>query len=155
MQMNTIGDSTSLVFETCLLLVRHFRNIMTLSPTGHGFNSRIFSYALHPEINFVFAGRSTTLRDGERGYPEHVVPCAYMIKQIQRLIKEGRMSERDMASLLQKHWKIALIAPEEQKELDSKNGKGWKDTMPADWTFESGHTFARLEGAGICLVPAT
>lgn len=155
MQMDGNDNSASLVFETSLLLVKHFRNILALSTTGRGFHTRIFSHALHPEVEFVFAGKSVALRDGENGYPEHVVPCAVMISEIKRLIGEEHMSDEEIASLLQKHWKIALIAPEEQQRLDSKDGMRWKDKMPPGWVFESGNTFARLEGAGIRLASAT
>ena len=143
-----ISNSIDVVYETCLLLVTHFRNLIQHGKTG--FNTRIFSYMLHPEKEFVYAGKSEKVGTDTPTHPEHVVPCAKLITECQRLIREGKHSDEQIASLLQKHWKVATITKEEQKHLDSR--LGYKSSMPDGWTFESGDTFARFERAGIVLL---
>ncbi|WP_147431313.1 hypothetical protein [Azonexus fungiphilus] len=103
---------------------------------------------LHPEIQFVFVGKSVSISKDTPTHPEHVVPCAFMINECKRLIKEG-VSDELIASLLEKHWKVALISKEEQHRLDFE--LGWKSTMPSGWRFEDGDTFARLKLANIDL----
>lgn len=137
-----------IVYKTCLLLVRHFKNLTELD--SYGFNSRIFEHMLHPERHFVFAGTSASVTPDAKTHPEHIVPCAVMIHECKRLIKEGLLPEEEIAALLQKHWKVAIITKEEQKCLDFE--KGLKSTMPDGWRFEDGDTFARLNNAGIRLV---
>ena len=139
-----------IVYETCVILVRHFRNL--IKGGRRGFHSRIFSYMLHPEDEFVNAGRSVKATTETPTHPEHVVPCAVLISESCRLIEEGALSDEEIASLLQKHWKIATIAKFEQEYLDSE--LKYKSVMPSGWTFENGDTFARLDEAGISLALA-
>lgn len=138
------ADST-IVLKTCRLLVSHFRNCLVY---GKGFNTRLFSHMLHPEKQFVFAGTSISVGDDTPTHPEHVVPCAFMIEECKRLIKEG-MSDELIAPLLEKHWKVAVITKEEQKRLDYD--LGWKSAMPPKWRFEDGDTFERFKLAKITL----
>lgn len=144
-------NTPDFVYETCLLLVAHFRNIIQFSEKGFGFNTRIFSHILHPEKEFVYAGQSKNVNTETPTHPEHVVPCATLITECQRLIRAGTLSDEEIATLLQKHWKLATITKEEQGILDLKLGH--KSTMPANWDFETGDTFARLKEAGIVLIP--
>lgn len=146
------NDALDVVYETCLLLVGHFRNLIQLSENGFGFNTRIFSHMLHPEKEFVYAGHSEKVTIETPTHPEHVVPCATLITECQRLIRAGIHSDEAIAVLLQKHWKVASITKEEQQILDSKSKLDYKSKMPANWTFETGNTFARFEEAKIVLV---
>lgn len=142
-------ENPDIVYETSLLLVAHFRNLIHLSKSGFGFNTRIFSHVLHPESEFVYAGQSEKVTNETPIHPEHVVPCATLITECKRLIKAETHSNEQIAILLRKHWKIATITKEEQKILDFK--LGYKSKMPEGWTFETGNTFERFERANIRL----
>ena len=138
------------VSRASLLLVKHFGDCLTRE--GKGLHSRIFSYFLHPEFDFVGVGRSQAVIDGEPAHPEHVVPCAVLISESCRLLSQG-VPEEEVAHLLSKHWKIALISKEQAARLDSKSGYGLKDRMPAEWCFENDDTYERLKIAKIELLP--
>jgi len=138
-----MSSNSEIVLKTCRLLVSHFRHCLEY---GRGFHSRLFEHMLHPEIQFVFVGKSVSISKDTPTHPEHVVPCAFMINECTRLIKEG-VSDELIASLLEKHWKLALISKEEQRRLDCE--LGLKSTMPLGWRFEDGDTFARLKLANI------
>lgn len=140
------------VLKASLHLVRHFKDCLEREEKGlpKGFNSRIFNFMLHPEADFVGIGRSQAVIDGEPVHPEHVVPCAKMIEECCRLIKNN-MAEIDIATLLSKHWKIAYISKSQAAYIDYD--LGWKDKMPAGWRFEDGETYERLNRAGIYLLP--
>ncbi len=135
------------VYETCLLIVRHFRNLLQYKING--FNTRLFSHMLHPERDFVFLGTSVEAKSASQLHPEHVVPCAVLIGECCRLISEGQADEM-VAKLLRKHWKIALITKEQATELD--HTRKWKSTMPPDWNFETGDTLERFDLANIQII---
>lgn len=146
-------DKNESVYRASLLLVQHFKDC--LERDGKGFHSRVFSHFLHPEVDFVGAGRSQEVIDGEPVHPEHVVPCAVLYEEACRLINGGT-PDTEIARLMSKHWKIALISKKQANHLDTKRangGLGLKNTMPSDWRFESGDTFERLKLAGIELLP--
>lgn len=143
-------DKDESVYRASLLLVRHFKDC--LARNGKGLHSRIFNYFLHPEVHFVGVGRSQSVVDGEPTHPEHVVPCAVLIEESCRLLSQG-VSENEIARMLSKHWKIALISKEQAACLDSKSGLNLKHRMPEGWRFESGDTYARLNLAKIELLP--
>lgn len=144
------SNGVDVVYETCLLLVTHFRNLV-FHGRDIGFHTRLFSHMLHPERDFVFAGKSTKVGTNTPIHPEHVVPCAILVTECQRLIKEGRYSDPEIARLLQKHWRVATITKDEQKHLDFD--LKLKSKMPDGWTFENGDTFARFTVAKIELMP--
>ena len=104
-------------------------------------------HILHPEYKYVGCGISPAVKAGEPKHPEHIVPCAVLVKECFRLIKEQKHSDEEIAKLLQKHWKIATISKAEAKILDSE--LRLKSKMPQGWRFEDGDTFARLKLAGI------
>ena len=143
-------EKSESVFRASLLLVKHFKDC--LERGGKGFHSRIFTYFLHPEADFVGVGQSQEVIDGEPAHPEHVVPCAVLIEEACRLIELGN-PEEDIARLMSKHWKIAFISKKQAAHLDSKDGLNMKHSMPSGWYFESGDTYDRLKGAGIDLLP--
>lgn len=145
----TPSNGVDVVYETCLLLVAHFRNLL-FNGKNFGFHTRLFSHMLHPEREFVFAGKSTKVDSDTPTHPEHVVPCAVLVTECQRLIKEGQYSDPEIARLLQKHWRVAAITRDEQKRLDSD--LKLKSKMPDGWTFDNGDTFARFTVAQIELI---
>ena len=141
------------VFQTCLLLVNHISNLVTHEhKTGIrlGYHSRIFDHILHPQRHFVYLGKSEKLVDGMPMHPEHVVPCSYMIYELEKLIKAGQYSNEDLARALQKNWKVVYITKEEANYLDF-NLK-LKSTMPENWDFMTDRPEERLELAGIKLI---
>jgi hypothetical protein len=143
------NSKEELVYRTCMLLVQHFRNLLE---AGHGgFHSRIFQHMLHWEYDFVGIGQSTEVTIESGFHPEHVVPCAVLIEETCRLIQESVLNDTEIASLRQKHWKIARITKEQAKQIDF--GLGYKSTMPPGWRFEFGETLARLNAAEITLLP--
>lgn len=148
---NFRNENHDIVKLTCLLLVRHFRNLIESDSNnlGYGFNTRIFSHILHPEKNFVFSGWSEKVTDEAPIHPEHVVPCATLILECKRLIRAGMHSDEQIASLLQKHWKLAFITKNEQRFLDFD--LGYKSIMPEGWSFENGDTFERFHRANIVI----
>ena len=132
-------------YRACKALIGLFRD--QIEEGSECVHSRIFNYILHPESKYVSCGFSLEAKASQATHPEHDVPCAFLIKECFRLIKEGSLSDNKIAKLLQKHWKIATISKAEAKRLDSE--LGLKSTMPEGWRFEDGDPFARLEIAGI------
>lgn len=114
-----------------------------------GIHSRLFSHVLHPEQDFVCIGKSDAVILGASAHPEHLVPCAILIQEVRRLLTEGRLSDDEIAVLLQKHWKIALISKEQARYIDFE--LGYKSRMPDGWSFEAGDMLARLHSANITL----
>lgn len=110
----------------------------------------LFSHILHPERDFVCIGQSDALRGGASSHPERLVPCAILIQEVRRLLIERRLTNDEIAALLQKHWKIALILKEQARHIDFD--LGYKSRMPDGWSFETGDTLARLQSANITLV---
>ncbi len=145
----THNSKEELVYRTCVLLIQHFRNLLQAGIGG--FNSRIFQYMLHWEYDFVGVGQSAEVTNESGYHPEHVVPCAVLIEETCRLIKENVLNDTEIAKLLQKHWKIARITKEQAKQIDF--GLGHKSTMSPGWCFESGETLARLNAVKITLLP--
>ncbi|GGE79861.1 hypothetical protein [Shewanella carassii] len=143
-------DKEHFVFNTALVLITHFQNC--IKSGNEGIHSRLFSHILHPEKDYILCGQSKEVKDGARIHPEHVVPCAVLRNESFRLLKEGKQPEY-IAKLLSKHWKLAYISKDQANSLDSKNKLNLKDTMPPGWCMEYGDTFARLDKAGIKLLP--
>jgi hypothetical protein len=139
-----------IVYETCLLLVKHFRHLLQLKNGAAHFHTRLFSHMLHPEEHFVGAGTSQAVGVDTPTHWEHIVPCATLMGECRRLLREGKLSDAQIAALLHKHWKVALITQGEQRYLD--HVLGLKTTMPPKWTFENGDTFDRFTLANIVLV---
>ena len=94
------AQKTQIVLKTCILLVSHFRNLH--ENKGLGFHTRLFSHILHPEREFVFAGRSVNVNQDTDTHPEHIVPCAVLISECRRMISQGATDEQ-IAPLLAKH----------------------------------------------------
>jgi len=86
----------------------------------------------------------------ENKYLEHVVPCGYMMYELERLIKEGKHSDEELARALQKNWKVADLTEEETQKLNVE--LKLKSTMPEGWDFMTGNPEDRLTQAGIKLI---
>ena len=145
MEKNTKNE---IIFHTCLLLVKHFR---MMKENDLAIHTRLFSHILHPEQKFVHIGNSNNVTEDTKNHPEHVVPCLVLIDETCRLIENEEMNDEQIASLLQKHWKIATITKDEAHKVDHK--LGYKSKMPDGWCFETGDTLARLKEADIDTSP--
>lgn len=138
-----------IVLRTCHILVKNFIN--QIEEKRESVHTRIFNYILHPEGKYVHYGVSTNVTEQTQNHPEHVVPCAILIDETFRLLKEGRLNETEIAHLLQKHWKIVTITKEEARKIDYE--LGYKSRMPDGWSFEKTDPFKRLNEAGIEIIP--
>ena len=137
-----------IVYRTCQVLVRLFRNNHEEDERGC-INTRLFSHILHPEKDYVLIGYTKEARVDPKPHLEHIVPCAMLVTEVRRLIKEGLLPDDQIASLLQKHWKVAYLSRQQAHHLDHEIG--YKYSMPDGWSFEKGDTCARLIQAGISL----
>lgn len=140
-------ETEEIHYRACQALVALFRD--QVEAKLDCVHTRIFNYVLHPESKYVNCGISPEVKNGGPPHPEHVVPCAVLINESFRLIKEKKKSDDEIAKLLQRHWKIATISKAEAKILDSD--LGLKSRMPEGWRFEDGDTLARLKLAGITI----
>ena len=93
-----LDEKNKLIFQTCLLLVRHIINLVEHEKsTGIriGYHSRIFDSLLHPQEYFISLGKSEKLLDGVQGRIEHVVPCAYIVEKLEELIKNKNIHKKN------------------------------------------------------------
>lgn len=141
-------DRVDVHYRACLALVTLFR--AQAKANLKNVHSRVFNYILHPEQHYVHVGQSVNVKADVATHPEHVVPCAVLVKECFRLIESGMSTDDEIAAMLQRHWKIVTITKTEAKRLDQEFKL--KSKMPDDWSFETGDTFARLENAGIVLL---
>ena len=112
-----LDEKNKLIFQTCLLLVRHITNLVEHEKsTGIriGYHSRIFDALLHPQEHFISLGKSERLLDGVQGRIEHVVPCAYIIEKLEELIKEQKYTQEELAHALQKNWRWHISRKKKQ-----------------------------------------
>ena len=86
------------------------------------------------------------------GRREHLVPRVVLRDICLALFNSGGRYE-DAASMLQRLLKVAYISPQEAHHLD--HTLGLKRTMPKGWNPDSGDYLARLNAAGITIVPAS
>jgi len=138
-----------ILFKTCQLVVQWVK--LHVDDRRGGLHTRIFSHILNPELDYVCAGISREAFEADRSarYFEHVVPCRTLIVELRRLVACNERSADEIASMLMKHWKVALITKDQAREID----RHYKSEMPEGWTFETGDTMARL--SGIELLPYT
>lgn len=138
-----------ILFKTCQIVVQWVK--LHVDDRRGGLHTRIFSHILNPELDYVCAGISREALESNRSarYFEHVVPCRTLIVELRRLVACNERSADEIASMLMKHWKVALITKDQAREID----RHYKSEMPEGWTFETGDTMARL--SGIELLPYT
>lgn len=147
-------DKKELIYQTCLSVVKHIKNLIAYeNDTGirKGYHSRLFQHLLHPEQDFLLLGCSKKLLQDQNStaHPEHIVPCSYMIWELERLIRENQYSDEVLATALQKNWQIAFITKDEMYYLDTKAGLNLKSAMPENWDFITGDPEIRLKMANI------
>lgn len=138
-----------ILFKTCQLVVQWVK--LHVDDRRGGLHTRIFSHILNPELDYVCAGISREALEADRSarYFEHIVPCRTLIVELRRLVACNERSADEIASMLMKHWKVALITKDQAREID----RHYKSEMPEGWTFETGDTMVRL--SGIELLPYT
>ncbi|ACV69808.1 hypothetical protein [Desulfohalobium retbaense] len=137
-----------ILLRACKILVQNFAN--QVEERREVVHTRIFSYFLHPEINYVHYGQSSSVTSHTKNHTEHAVPCSVLINECFRLIKENKLTYDQISHLLKKHWKIVTITKKESRKLDYY--LGYKSTMPTNWSFEYGDTFKRFNIANIKLI---
>jgi hypothetical protein len=143
-------DKKGAVYRAGLQLVEHFTDCLQMEKRG--VHSRIFSLLLNPEQYFVSVGQSQEVIDGAQSHVEHIVPCVVIIKESIKLI-EDNFPKDEIAKLIVKHWKIAIISKEQASQLDLKSELDLKDKMPEGWDYKTGNTNARLDKANITILP--
>lgn len=111
---------------------------------GRDGHTRTFEVIVPDE--FVIVGQSAA--GGQ--YREHAVPCA-TIRAGAKAMYDRRASVDKVAQMIAENLIIVLIRPEEAKRLDRE--LGLKTTMPEGWVLGEGDPLARLELAGIEVVP--
>ncbi len=106
-------------------------------------DTRLFLEPMIPN-KFVLVGRSP---NGH--YNEHVVPRVVLCRICHQMLSEDSSEDslQRIAEVIKRHLKIVQITEEEQVRLDQHCHL--KDSMPPDWHYETGDTFARLDVAGI------
>ena len=143
-----IFTKEQITLRICKLIVRLIRNHVEEDRGGP--HTRIFTHMLHPEQDYVLTGISSNFSEGKDRHVEHVVPCVVMISMTKELIQEGRLSDEQLAILMMRNWKVAILTKEEAKTIDQK--LGLKTRMPESWSYEHGDPMARLTAAGITLI---
>jgi hypothetical protein len=105
-------------------------------------STRIFDHLFHhSQLLYGSSGDGAT-------YKEHLVPCALVRDQAFKMFFAGKGPE-DVAAMLERTLKIAMITREEAYKLD--HGLKLKTRMPEGWCFDTGPVTARLDEAGIKL----
>lgn len=137
-----------ILLRACKVLVQNFAN--QVEEGREVVHTRIFNFFLHPEGRYVYYGSSASATAETKNHREHAVPCAILIRECFRLIREEKLGHDQIARLLKKHWKIVKITKEESKNIDSE--LGYRSTMPDGWSFEEGDTFERFKLAEIELI---
>ncbi|WP_342051253.1 MULTISPECIES: DNA translocase FtsK [unclassified Cupriavidus] len=129
--------------------VRVVRYLQQTRLAREGAHSRCFEYYLAAEHVPTGYGKN----GGE--HPEHVVPCAFLRDRCIARLAQGASVE-EVAQEIRPFLAIVMITEAECANLDNGptcGGLGLKDTMPANWDFETGDIFARLHVAGITFDP--
>ena len=144
------------VENTCSVIIQHIKNIIIFQENTNkiiGNNSRFMERLLHPEDFFIFKGISKTFYENQnlKRRKEHIVPMAYLIDQLRKLILENKHSDKELSYILKRNLGVAYISYEESLELDKK-GSGLKISMPAGWNLETDDPLDRLKIVGIILV---
>ena len=134
-------------FERIAFVLKHFyeEQAEDFKAGNIALHSRIFDTLILDE--YIYIGKSEAAAKLKVPYKEHVVPCAYIRNCAFRLYSEEK-TVNDVAKMVSKLLKIALIAPDEASLLDKK----YRSTMPLDWNWETDSTCRRLDDCGIKLI---
>ncbi|AQV95395.1 hypothetical protein BJN34_16070 [Cupriavidus necator] len=143
---HAVSDAETIIRRSFIRLVRYLQQTRLASEGAH---SRCFEYYL--------AAEQVPTGYGKNGgkHPEHVVPCAFLRDRCIARLAQGASVE-EVAQEIRPFLVIVMINEAECTYLDNGpacGGLGLKDTMPANWDFEMGDIFARLNIAGIAFDP--
>jgi hypothetical protein len=135
-------------FERIAWVLKHFYDEQAEDFKGDAsLHTRVFETLIFPKyIEIIW--KSENLKPGDNGYKEHVVPCAYIRNIAFRMYHDGR-TEDDVAKMVRRILKIALLTPDEANRVDQK----YKIAMPDSWDYTKDSITARLDEYGIKLVP--
>jgi hypothetical protein len=135
-------------FERIAWVLKHFYDEQAEEFKGNAsLHTRIFETLIFPKYVEII-GKSDKLKPGDKGYREHVVPCAY-IRNIAFKMYHGGRTEDDVAKMVHRILKIALLTRDEANLVDRK----YKIAMPDSWDHTKDSITARLDEYGIKLVP--
>jgi Ftsk gamma domain len=143
-----VSDAETIIQRSFVRLVRYLLQTQLASEGAH---SRCFEYYL--------AAEQVPTGYGKNGgtHPKHVVPCAFLRDRCIARLAQGASVE-EVAQKIRPFLVIVIVTEAESSYLDNGpacGGLGLKDTMPANWDFETGDIFARLHVAGIAFDPPT
>ncbi|MFM0061387.1 DNA translocase FtsK [Paraburkholderia phytofirmans] len=141
-----VSDAETIIQRSFVRLVRYLLQTRLASEGAH---SRCFEYYLAAEHVPTGYGKNGGM------HPEHVVPCAFLRDRCIARLAQGA-SVKEVARDIRPFLVIVMITESECTYLDNGpgcGGLGLKDTMPANWDFETGDIFARLRVAGIAFDP--
>ncbi|WP_433704441.1 DNA translocase FtsK [Paraburkholderia sacchari] len=141
-----VRDAETIIQRSFVRLVRYLLQTRLASEGAH---SRCFEYYLAEEQVPTGYGKNGGT------HPEHVVPCAFLRDRCIARLAQGASVE-EMAQEIRPFLVIVMITEAECSYLDNGpacGGLGLKDTMPANWDFETGDIFARLHVADIAFNP--
>ncbi|OGQ52435.1 MAG: hypothetical protein A3J24_13240 [Deltaproteobacteria bacterium RIFCSPLOWO2_02_FULL_53_8] len=138
-KMRVITDVNEVIDRSYIRLARYIRQIYAGGAQGH---TRVFDYFI--PLESIPTGRSHS----GISHPEHVVPCAVILKTCLDYFAQNGQSLDEVVKLIRKLLVIVYIAEEERKTLDT-GSSALKDKMPPGWDLENGCIFARLHSAKI------
>lgn len=141
-----ISDTETIIRRSFVRLVRYLQQTRLANEGAHSRCFEFFVAAAHVPTGYG--------KNGGR-HPEHVVPCAYLRDRCIAKLTRGASVE-EVAQEIRPFLVIVLITDEECRYLDTgpaSGGLGLKDTMPTNWSFETGDIFQRLHDAGIAFKP--
>jgi len=141
-EIRPVTDKGEILDRSLLRLARYIRRILTEGTQAH---SRVVEIFVPDDLVPRGFGKNG------RGYREHVVPCVILRDACLDLIKQGWKTE-DIAGWVRPYIAVVEITTAEAKRLDgskSQGGVGLKNSMPKNWSFDTGCIFARLHEAEI------
>jgi len=137
-------------FQRIAWVIKHFYDEQAEEFKTKGeirLHSTVFEHLIFDE--YINLGKSeAAVEQGGRPYKEHVVPYAYIRNLSFRLYQQGR-TENEVANMVGRLLKIALITPDEASLINKK----YKSNMPANWNWEKDSITRRLDDCGIRLIP--
>ena len=144
--MQIVRDKKDIVDRCFYRLARYLFRMAEERVNPH---SRIFEWFV--PLEYVPQGKGYESDE----YPEHVVPCAYLKNAAINMYEQGRSIE-EVVVFLRKSLAIVWISDRQAEKLDrgvSNGGLGLKDSMPKEWSIETGCIFERLHVAEIEFEP--
>ena len=137
-------------FERAALVLRHFYEEQKDEFKDDAkLHTRIFETLIAPAHIDVLGMSEELKKQNCKEYREHVVPCAWIRNRAFAMYHEGA-TENDVASMVRRLLKIALISSDEANIINKK----YKYTMPDGWKDDMKYPItARLDYGKIKLIP--